>query len=602
MVDDEGRPVPDVQVRGSSPLFTDDLEWAFQLASRTSTDAQGRFTVLVPYADMRYSIAAEKTGWSNQWVKVLAGSTQPLEIKIKKGRHHRALGGQVVGKAGEPVAGIQVKLIAEYGFAREATTDERGRFTFEGIPDYFGQAVLVARAHGRVAPIPLLRTDSPEQVLRLGNPASVTGEVVAKDSGQPLADVTVTVRPYFANDFRVRAVSGKDGRFEITGVPPGAYLLEAESDAWFDRPPHGREAHRERRELSAGGQYVERFEMQPMAVVQGRVLDRADRPVSGALVAAKSTYLGDYRDQYRITRTDADGRFLLRTAHLQAGLSVSALSARHGLDHAVLPSPLNAGERVHVQLRLHGSVRVRGMVTDPAGQPIPNVICAGLSRGEVTDETNESGRFDLGLVPLPADDRTHPYVTCMPPRPPRGDEAYVSFVHAPIKREPHTPAGPTQYYQFQRVEYEPRADGEVDLQIRLEPAELLTFRGRVFDRSGEPVPKGRVHLFAGNADNWYMRIYPRIDFERIMMSRDVHLASRTADVEGRWQIHMVRESEEGMKLAHGWNVDATRFSIAAESADSTAVQFVKDLIPPKSESVVQLDLKLEQEPPTRPAE
>lgn len=119
VVDDEGRPVPDVQVRGSSPLFTDDLEWAFQWASRTSTDAHGRFTIPVPYADMRYSIAAEKIGWSNQWVKVLAGSTQPLEIKIKKGRHHRALGGQVVVKAGEPVAGIQVKLIAEYGFARE---------------------------------------------------------------------------------------------------------------------------------------------------------------------------------------------------------------------------------------------------------------------------------------------------------------------------------------------------------------------------------------------------------------------------------------------------------------------------------------------------
>jgi hypothetical protein len=61
--------------------------------------------------------------------------------------------------------------------------------------------------------------------------ALLLGQITDKTTGQPLRGVQVRIRQGAAT---LRAVTGEDGRFRLSGVRPGAYVLNYSSD---DVPP-----------------------------------------------------------------------------------------------------------------------------------------------------------------------------------------------------------------------------------------------------------------------------------------------------------------------------------------------------------------------------
>src|SRR5512138_1444825 len=80
-------------------------------------------------------------------------------------------------------------------------------------------------------------------VLALGQEAAapknptVSGSVVAADSGQPIAKARLTLMPRGTRPSTAppTATSGQDGTFEMTDVVPGAYLLMADKNGYVTR-------------------------------------------------------------------------------------------------------------------------------------------------------------------------------------------------------------------------------------------------------------------------------------------------------------------------------------------------------------------------------
>jgi hypothetical protein len=122
-------------------------------------------------------------------------------------------------------------------------------------------------------------------------PATVEGIVKNSRTGEPIADVRVTLSPEFVATSAKTATSDADGRFVINAVPPGRYNVSAARTLFF-RP-----------RLNTGASAVtvsdgERFSglqifLAPTGVISGRILDERREPQRSVRVEALRR---EYRD------------------------------------------------------------------------------------------------------------------------------------------------------------------------------------------------------------------------------------------------------------------------------------------------------------------
>jgi hypothetical protein len=107
-------------------------------SSRTTTDAQGHFTVAGLWPDPRYSIRASAAGYGYKYSERLddlrPGETRALDpLMLRKA--DRSVAGRLVDGAGKPVAGEWVMVFGRETPNRGQTTDREGRFRFDGVVD-----------------------------------------------------------------------------------------------------------------------------------------------------------------------------------------------------------------------------------------------------------------------------------------------------------------------------------------------------------------------------------------------------------------------------------------------------------------------------------
>jgi hypothetical protein len=222
-----------------------------------------------------------------------------------------------------PVPGVPIMLRrGEESFS--ATTDRAGRFAVSGLQPGTYRPEVAAPSGTRLAAL------FPETIELLDARGCATFNVelepdgrikgrVVDAAGRAVRGLTVGLRqpqavnrgPALATNFK--ALTDGDGGFEITGVPPGRFLLAVESSG-SGRTLHPGvidEAKAERFELRSGGRLtVKDFKLSDVVTVTGVTLDAARVPIDGARV-----YLREPADSGAIVTlpvvTDWSGRFVI---------------------------------------------------------------------------------------------------------------------------------------------------------------------------------------------------------------------------------------------------------------------------------------------------
>jgi protocatechuate 3,4-dioxygenase beta subunit len=373
--------------------------------------------------------------------------------------------GVVKDISGGEVEGALVRITGGLGpfggagaFAR---TDENGRFELWTRPGAVGlEAIAEGYATGWTnALAPTERAElflTPESVL--------IGRVVHAQTGEPVADVTVT-----ATDDRLgrglakqSARSDADGNFRIGGLQPGAYKPTGRSDHVYGQVPN---------QVHLGlGQTSDPIEIRvhPVVLVEGHILVAgSDRGCGyGSVVLAR---VGG--GESLIARTDDEGHVALRG--VLPGEYEVTVTCMDMLSEPEYPNLSVAGEDLTgLVWPVREGLAMRGVVVDSSGAPVPDMrVAASMqtnpddARGQTTSSwsgaSEADGSFELaGLLP--------------------GTYKVGAWGELPSRDEPL------------EVELSPGADRN---DVRIELPGTGTIRGRVVDARG--VGQANVEVMAG---------------------------------------------------------------------------------------------------------
>lgn len=326
--------------------------------------------------------------------------------------------GQVVGVAGDPVAGAAVVVDTDLSgddFVR-LQTDSEGRFTFDvGVPTcqshrhgIFGRAAVCARGYAVGGGV--LRDG--DNVIYLSRPTEISGRVL--DSfGQPVAEALVELNSVqdvrrnsilldlLGEDFTTK--SGADGSWSISGVPASGGIAYVRL---IDPRFVGVQTHAVIRSARAEDVVLV---ARPGGSIAGRVVYEDGVPAEAVTVFAQP----HDRDQPGSTQwsraeTGADGAYVL------AGLGEGQYNVL--VDEASGDWVAAAHEAVHVSppgetpvsdfVLIPGAV-VQGQVIDgQTGAPLPGAQIGGhgpsrpLSSAAIFGvHTDSTGRYTLRLPP-----------------------------------------------------------------------------------------------------------------------------------------------------------------------------------------------------------
>ncbi|HEY7326460.1 MAG TPA: sigma-70 family RNA polymerase sigma factor [Gemmataceae bacterium] len=416
------------RVPKTEPKSEEDIE--IPQRATTDADGRFRFELPRSdiRSDWNLTLVAASDGFGVDAVELPKGDS-PAEVTLRLVKD-QPIEGRIVNTEGKPLAGVQVRalelsttqsgnlddfltawkqewrlafgqlsrhmsvLLPLDGKASNAVTDKDGRFRIRGAGSErlvklsvsspgFGHEILhiINRAGFNAAPVNKAVLDRiPAELRQPGQPPllygpkveyvapasrRIEGTVREAGSGNPVAGITIHCG--FGYSDGVEAVSDKDGRYKLEGIPKmKQYLLNAwppEGSAWL-----GTGARRDDEEGLRPFQI--NFTVTRGIVVSGRVLDRTTGkgvqggirfvPIAGNKFAGRPGY-----DSYNYDRTvrgvKADGRFQLPIIPGPGVLMVQVYGnekANGGLEvNPYKQAEFDAQDRKHVKLTEDGEDR-----------------------------------------------------------------------------------------------------------------------------------------------------------------------------------------------------------------------------------------------------
>jgi protocatechuate 3,4-dioxygenase beta subunit len=313
-----------------------------------------------------------------------------LEVTVKDGEGAVVAGAKVLHSIGNYVEVV----------VTEATTNENGVASFPSVPTGTGNVLVTAdgKAGIQQGGVGVAPGQTEKLTIVLPEPLRIEGRVLTEGVDLPIAGASIRLaypnQPWLQPSEPV--TSDDAGHYEIEALAPQGQWVSMEVSA-PDRPdvtlwPQLQDAG-DRRMTYDVHVPTER------GVFEGRVYGSTGQPVSGARVTYP--YVRTGQDRIEVT-TGSDGRFELPAASWITGKNqatqIVALAEGEGIGSAYGHMPKEGEGPKPVEIRLGGTGRVGGTVTDGGGSP----VAGALVRLEVDWQLmqSSSGRMDWGLVQM----------------------------------------------------------------------------------------------------------------------------------------------------------------------------------------------------------
>lgn len=367
--------------------------------------ADGTFTLRpAPPGDLRLTVIAPRYAPELRSVPAAEAGGKPVDVFL---RPTASVAGRVLDEQRRPVAGARLRAFdperrAFTGPPPTTVAREDGSFTLRRVPT--AETVRVLATHPDFEPLALaglgLKPDETRSgvVLTLRRGAVVTGIVTA--GGEPLGGAQTSVTPgrtAYGTPPRSlsgpqwswpRATTGADGRFRLSGLSPGEYLLTVSRPGW---------ATETRDATVAEGKSPDPFviALVPEAVVTGKVVGK-----KGGGVAGQDVYAEPVERRNRgggFDRTAPDGSFRIDGLRPNVAYNLYLYGTGSSAPRAVVTPPAE-----HVEVVVNGTGRLAGRVVDPEGRPVTAYQIAALTdrssggsgwfasvRQDVSSETGE---------------------------------------------------------------------------------------------------------------------------------------------------------------------------------------------------------------------
>lgn len=375
------------------------LPWADEGDSPRCTDSgsDGRYTLsgLLP---LRYAVhaSAPRHVPASAVVVALRPGERRADVDVSLGAGGVMLAGIVHDVSGGVVEGALLTTFhaADPVSFGSATTrsDAQGRFHMWVRP---GQFKILARADGYAENV--VYGPAPDRGLALVlTPASeLLGSVVEAETRRPVVEARVTVVGDELAEPRT-ATTDDEGRFRLSGLPPGIYRPYAEADG-----RHGEAEHAIDLGLAETSAPV-LIAARPVAAVSGRIIVRGSGVVcpSGRVTLTCSDCEGS-----RTLMEEVDGGLVTFPAVLPGSYEVRIVCAGFLAPRSLPPLRVQAAPIRDVVWEIARGQAMRGQVLDAGGRPVRGIAVAATPEsetdgpsemlGEWDEVTDAEGRFEL---------------------------------------------------------------------------------------------------------------------------------------------------------------------------------------------------------------
>jgi hypothetical protein len=376
--------------------------------SATTTDAQGEFAFEKVPAGSHHifaladDLASRHERYQGTRVDFDAKHppTEPIVLKMSPAPSIKV--GVTVKDGGAAVADANVKLIWT-DIKGDYRTDREGNVVFRGLTPEVWHVEVHANGYAeQVQPVNLSSDQRVELVFALEPGGTVHG-VVKSETGEPLADVGISVFPADYQGEQIEYVrSDAEGRYRFDFLPLDKPLqLDCSAAADYQDPRHrftldskakrGVDLDLVLRRRPDGGS------------VKGHVTDLSGKPIAGA----KLTNPGRSSSLARTAMTDTEGRFALDNV-FESGTGHQLIVKATGFaPEQVTFQPAPRSAPAEITIKLAPGHRIRGRVQNSSGRPIAeahvfyahgNHFPDGGVGGSAT--TDSEGRFSFDSLPV----------------------------------------------------------------------------------------------------------------------------------------------------------------------------------------------------------
>jgi RNA polymerase sigma factor (sigma-70 family) len=414
IVDTDGTPAAGARVT----LFSMDSWWQHGY-TETFTNAQGRYEFRnLPMSHSYLLTAVSDEGFTTGYLALYTysfleerlaqlGAALSKDDMSRSGRGERIrrdlhlesfatspITGRVLDAQRVPVEGAIVSTAGRpglpQGLSMNVRTDREGRFAIHHVVEPEATCSLVAYAKG-FAPTMIhdVKSMSSENEIYLMSGVRLSGMAVRVDTGEPAANLDVTLRTVSDHDPAIIATTNEMGEFLFEGLAPKVFTLSLVD---LDKGLASTEAPKLdlRNGTSVDGLLLP---VSAGATISGRVyVEETNEPIGGIHIGIRHTRTSV---PIREAVTGPDGVYTLRCLPagkyaVQCSPPENVVSHFHYSDQGP-PGPVQEVEvapeeqRDSVDFAFQGGVTVSGRVTDAEGNPIANANVRAKNSQRMTD-------------------------------------------------------------------------------------------------------------------------------------------------------------------------------------------------------------------------